>query len=82
MKAYRPSCGARDVVRHKKFTVGLSMSRNFFEIGISRSFSIGFTIYSPHLNGWLSFEVRLACFIFRFDCKGTRWFGFANYWNG
>jgi len=57
------------------------MSRSFFTFCISRSFSVGFTIFSPYLNGWLSFEVCFAFFIFRFDRKGTRLFGFRNYWN-
>lgn len=53
-----------------------------FTLKLARSFSVGFTIFSPHYNGWLMFEVRVACFILHFDRKGRRWFGFENYWNG
>ena len=58
------------------------MSRSLFTFKIVRSFSVGFTIYSPHWNGWLSFEVCFACFVLMFDHKGVKLFGFENYWNG
>ena len=50
-----------------------------FEIAVCRSFSIGFTIFSPALNG-LSIEIQLACFLFRARSKGRTLFQFNNYW--
>jgi hypothetical protein len=55
------------------------MKPAFFEIGIVQSFSIGFTIFSPTLNG-LSIEVSIACFVFRFRSRGVELFKFNNYW--
>lgn len=52
-----------------------------FEIAVCRSFSVGFTIFSPRLNG-ISIEIRIAIFIFRFSSKGKNLFKFSNYWNG
>jgi hypothetical protein len=57
------------------------MIRNRITLKIVRSFSIGFTIYSPKYNGWLSIEVNIACFTLFFDAKGVRFFGVENYWN-
>jgi len=51
-----------------------------FTLKLVRCFSIGFTIFSPHYNGWLRAEISLACFILHFDSKGSRWFGFENHW--
>ena len=53
-----------------------------FTFKIIRSFSVGFTIFSPHYNGWLMFELRLAFFALHFNKNGRRWVGFENYWNG
>lgn len=44
-----------------------------------RSFSLGFTIASPKLNG-LCFHVDLACFQIAFWNRGSTLFGFRNYW--
>jgi hypothetical protein len=44
-----------------------------------RSFSIGFTIFSPSLNG-LCFEVSLACFTVSYWSRGDSLVGFFNYW--
>lgn len=44
-----------------------------------RSFSIGFTIASPSLNG-LCFHVNIACFQLTVWNRGGRLFGFKNYW--
>lgn len=44
-----------------------------------RSFSIGFTIYSPSLNGFC-FDISLGCFIISVWNKGEKFFGFKNYW--
>lgn len=52
-----------------------------FTYKLARSFSFGFTIFSPHYNG-LVFEIRIACFILHVDPKGRRWFGYENHWNG
>ncbi len=55
--------------------------RTILTIGVTRSFSVGFTIHSPKLNG-LSIELRLACFIFRVSSKGKKLIKFCNWWNG
>ena len=49
---------------------------------LARSFSIGFTIFSPYYNGWIMVEIRIACFVLHFDKNGRRFFGFENHWNG
>lgn len=46
-----------------------------------RSFSIGFSIHSPTLNG-LSVEINIACFSLSIWSQGKYWFGFGNYWKG
>lgn len=46
-----------------------------------RSFSLGFVILSPKLNG-LCFEIHVACFHLCVWNKGRELFGVANYWNG
>ena len=46
-----------------------------------RSFSVGFTIMSPTLNG-LCFSIDITCFSLMFWGKGKNLFGFNNYWNG
>lgn len=48
---------------------------------IARSFSFGFTIFSPKLNGFCV-EVALACFLLRFHNRGEYWFRYANFWDG
>jgi hypothetical protein len=45
-----------------------------------RSFSLGFTIHSPKLNG-LSIEIYLGCFHLAFWNKGLKLFGYSNFWN-
>lgn len=45
-----------------------------------RSFSLGFTILSPKLNG-VCFNVNVACFEIAFWNRGSTLFGFHNYWN-
>jgi len=47
---------------------------------IVRSFSVGFTIYSPKYNG-LCFDVQLACFVAMFWWRGKKLFSFESYWN-
>lgn len=54
------------------------MSKITFKI--VRSFSIGFTIHSPALNGF-SIELRFACFDLSLRNRGKKLFGFKNYWN-
>jgi len=44
-----------------------------------RSFGIGFTIYSPTLNG-ICFEIDLACFSMTIWGKGEELIGFESYW--
>jgi hypothetical protein len=44
-----------------------------------RSFSLGFTILSPKLNG-VCFHVNAACFEIGFWNRGGDMFGFRNYW--
>lgn len=46
-----------------------------------RSFSMGFTIYSPKLNG-LCFDFDLACFSVCFLSRGNGLIGCYNYWHG
>ena len=54
----------------------------FITLKLVRSFGIGFTIYSPTLNG-LCFDISIGCFIFAVSSKGRDGLiGFANYWNG
>lgn len=54
---------------------------------IVRSFSIGFTIYSPKLNGF-AMSIDIACFSLMISNRcshllgSTHIFGFTNYWNG
>lgn len=48
---------------------------------LCRSFSIGFTIHSPTLNG-LSFEVYFGCFHVGVWGRGGNLIGFNNYWDG
>ncbi len=50
------------------------------EIAMVRSFSIGFTIYSPKLNGF-AVEVNFTCFLLRISSKGKAWFKLSNYWS-
>ncbi len=50
-------------------------------LALVRSFSLGFTVMSPKLNG-LCFEVRAACFLFRFWNRGHRFLTTVNYWDG
>ena len=44
-----------------------------------RSFSIGFVIYSPTLNG-LCIELHFACFHLMLRSRGQEMFGVENYW--
>ena len=44
-----------------------------------RSFSIGFSIFAPSLNG-LYFEIHFACFTLSFWNRGKSLFGFDNFW--
>ena len=45
-----------------------------------QSFSIGFTIHSPTLNG-LAFDIYLGCFHITFWNRGVGAIGFENYWS-
>jgi len=49
-------------------------------LALVRSFGLGFKIHSPKLNG-ISFEIQIACFIFRFWGKGFRFITIKNYWD-
>jgi len=49
-------------------------------LALVRSFGIGFTIHSLKANG-ISFELQIACFLFRFWAKGKGFIAFVNYWN-
>lgn len=57
------------------------MKTSKFELFIARSFSVGFSIASPKLNG-LHIEFRIACFGFRVWSKGKVTYKFSNYWGG
>ena len=46
-----------------------------------RSFSLGFAISSPTLNG-LYVEFYIGCFRLAVWHMPEKWFGFNNYWNG
>ena len=46
-----------------------------------RSFSIGFMIHSPTLNG-LYIELHFAWWHLAIWSRGKQWFGYNNYWNG
>lgn len=46
-----------------------------------RSFSVGFTIFSPKLNG-LCISFDFLCFSLMFRNRGTKLFAIENYWNG
>jgi hypothetical protein len=45
-----------------------------------RSFSLGFTVLSPKLNG-LCFHVNVACFQLAVWSRGKSLFGFQSYWS-
>lgn len=49
-------------------------------ISLLRSFSLGFVIASPKLNG-LCFHVDVACFRLMVWNRGNVLFGFRNYWS-
>lgn len=59
----------------------LIMKRHKITLKIVRSFSIGFTIFSPKLNG-LAFELCVGCFILHIGNRGDGLITFQNYWNG
>jgi hypothetical protein len=48
-------------------------------IKIVRQFSVGFTIYSPTLNGFYA-EINLACFTLSLWSRGETMFAARNYW--
>ena len=50
-------------------------------LGLTRKFSIGFTIFSPKLNGFC-LEIDVACFFIRFWSRGVKFLKFQNFWNG
>jgi hypothetical protein len=56
------------------------MTRYFITFKIVRNFSLGFTIYSPKYNGWITFDINFMYFSLCFDCKGKVFFGIQNYW--
>ena len=45
-----------------------------------RSFSLGFTVLSPKLNGFC-FHINVACFQLAFWNRGGKLFGLRNYWS-
>jgi hypothetical protein len=54
---------------------------NKITLKLVRSFSVGFTVYSPKLNG-LAFDINMGCFTLAYWGKGVGLFGYANYWHG
>ena len=50
-------------------------------IKLVRSFSLGFKIFSPKLNG-LCIEVSVGCFAVQLWSRGKTFFAAKNYWNG
>ena len=48
---------------------------------LCRSFALGFTIFSPKLNG-LYVEFYLGCFHLAVWNRGKGFVGFRNFWNG
>ena len=44
-----------------------------------RQFSVGFTIYSPALNGFYA-EASFACFTLSVWSRGGSWFNAQSYW--
>lgn len=46
-----------------------------------RSFSLGFSILSPKLNGFCV-ELWLGCLHIALWGRGKEWVGFTSYWNG
>lgn len=61
--------------------VEITMKFGKFNLFIARDFSVGFTVFSPKLNG-VCFEIRVACFGFRFFSKQKGFIQFNNYWRG
>jgi len=45
-----------------------------------RSFGVGIVVFSPKLNG-VCVELHVACLMFRFWNRGTRFFTARSYWN-
>ena len=50
------------------------------ELKLVRSFSLGFAIHSPRLNG-LYVELYLGLFHLAIWHKPEKWLGFKNYWS-
>jgi hypothetical protein len=48
-------------------------------IKLVRQFSVGFSIFSPTLNGFYA-EIYLACFSLSLWSRGKSWIAARNYW--
>jgi len=57
------------------------MSTSKINLKLVRSFSVGFAIYSPTLNG-AYVELHIGCFHLALWSRGKKIFAFNNYWNG
>ncbi len=51
------------------------------ELKLVRSFSLGFAIMSPRLNGF-ALNIYLGCFHVTLWSRGSLLFGMRSYWNG
>jgi hypothetical protein len=58
---------------------GKAMKQGKINLYMARSFSVGFTVHSPTLNG-VCFEIFLGCFGVRFWGKGETLLSVNNYW--
>ena len=56
------------------------MSTTKVTFKLVRSFTVGFTIYSPKLNGFCV-DFSLGPFTLNFWSRGKQLFKFKNYWN-
>lgn len=57
------------------------MKTSKITIKLVRSFSIGFTIFSPKLNGFCM-EIHFTCITITLRNRGIDLFSIKNYWNG
>lgn len=73
----RSIIGEEDRSKH----AGRSFVSSKINFKLVRSFSIGFEIHSPKLNGFCV-GFHFGCFHLCLWSRGKKWFGFNNYWNG
>jgi hypothetical protein len=57
------------------------MKTHKITIKLVRSFSLGFNIFSPKLNGFYV-SINIACVSLCFWSRGKHLFGIQNFWNG